>query len=339
MMTARCLLTDRRQSGSALIAVLALLFTAGIITTATVAISRMNTFDISSHLELQRSMYIAEGAANRIQFLISADANLYPGEALGYTDYAEYTHDRFLADGVEHYLDYYGTPLKFVITDALGGLNFTGTNYRDTLTMLNSNYIDDTAWTEELDILKKRLDDYRDSDDSVQEDSLESAEYEELFRAPLPRQDALQFREELLWIPGFRDLIAPDRDGRLSRVRLIPPANTVNENRGRRPSLFSADLFTLRTYTGLTEDEAKTVLEALEQWKTERRLLTDSLDAELLAGLSKFSGNESGYYTVVIEPDRRENDRPFRKLAFSYENFPIGGPENQVLKYLEWMLY
>lgn len=330
----------KNQQGSALIAVLALLFTAGILTTATVSLSKMGSFDMASHLDLQRSMYIMEGAANRIQYLVAADTNNFPGESLGYTNYEEYTHDRYLADGVEHYIDYYGTPLKFTVTDAFGGLNFTAENYRNTLSMLKSNYVDDLNWTEELDILQKRIDDYEDSDDEAQDDSMETAEYEELGQSPLPRQDQFQFREELLWIPGFREIIPPDKDGRLSRIRLIPPEGTVNELRAQMPSLFTADMFILRTYTNLSEENAQLVLDALEKWRTDREPLEDALDAEVLSALSNLSANDSGYYTVKIEPDRREKpSHVSRRLVFSYENFAIGGPENQVLKYLEWMLY
>ena len=326
------------ESGSALVAVLCLIFTAGILTTATLSISKAGAFDVNSHLDMQRSIYIAEGAANRVQFLIAADRHSYPGEVLGFTDYGEYDHDRYIADGVLHKLDYYGTPLQFTITDALGGIDFSGTNYRNTITMLTNGFITDSDWAEKLTKLRAKLDDYTDSDDNVSEEGMESGEYEEIYASPLPRNDGFQFREELLYIDGFREIIPLDKYGRLSRVRLIPPANTINERRASRPSLFTADLMTLRTYGNLTDEEAKEVLEALEEWKNNRVLLEDSLDPLLLESLSNFSGEESGYYTVIIEPDS-SHLRPFRRLVQSYEGFSIAGPTNQTLRYLEWMLF
>ena len=326
------------ESGSALVAVLCLIFTAGILTTATLSISKAGAFDVNSHLDMQRSIYIAEGAANRVQFLIAADRHSYPGEVLGFTDYGEYDHDRYIADGVLHKLDYYGTPLQFTITDALGGIDFSGTNYRNAITMLTNGFITDSDWAEKLTKLRAKLDDYTDSDDNVSEEGMESGEYEEIYASPLPRNDGFQFREELLYIDGFREIIPLDKYGRLSRVRLIPPANTINERRASRPSLFTADLMTLRTYGNLTDEEAKEVLEALEEWKNNRVLLEDSLDPLLLESLSNFSGEESGYYTVIIEPDS-SHLRPFRRLVQSYEGFSIAGPTNQTLRYLEWMLF
>lgn len=329
---------NRNERGSALVAVLCLIFTAGILTTATISIAKSGAFDVSSHLELQRSIYIAEGAGNRIQWLLAADRYSYPGETLGYTDYTEYDFDRYIADGVLHKMDYYGTPIQFTINDALGGIDFSGTNYRNAINMLTNGFVNDSDWGEKLEKLLAKITDYTDSDDNLTEDGMESGEYEEILAAPLPRNDGFQFREELLYINGFREMIPLDKHGRLSRVRLIPPENTVNSRRATRPSLFSADLLALRTYGNLTDEEAQEVLEALEEWKTNRTLLTDTLDPLLIEALSNFSGEESGYYTVVIEPDS-DAPRPFRRLVQSYEGFSIGGPENQTLKYLEWMLF
>ncbi|MBQ7396576.1 MAG: hypothetical protein IJW08_08570 [Lentisphaeria bacterium] len=327
-----------KESGSALVAVLCLIFTAGILTTATLSISKSGSFDVSSHLDMQRSVYIAEGAANRVQWLIAADRYSYPGEVLGYTDYSEYDFDRYIADGVVHKMDYYGTLLQFTINDALGGIDFSGTNYRNALTMLTNGFITDTDWAEKLEKLRAKLDDYTDSDDNLSEEGMESGEYEEIYASPLPRNDGFQFREELLYIDGFREIIPLDKYGRLSRVRLIPPENTINERRATRPSLFTADLMTLRTYGNLTDEEAQEVLEALREWKENRVLLTDSLDPLLLESLSNFSGQESGYYTIMIEPDSTA-PRPFRRLVQSFEGYSITGPTNQKLRYLEWMLF
>ena len=327
-----------KENGSALVAVLCLIFTAGILTTATISISKAGAFDVNSHLEMQRSLYIAEGAGNRIQWLLAADRYNYPGEVLGYTDYGEYDFDRYIADGVLHKMDYYGTPIQFTITDALSGMDFSGTNYRNALTMLTNGFITDSDWAEKIEKLRAKLDDYTDSDDNVSEDGMESGEYEELLSSPLPRNDGFQFREELLYIDGFREIVPLDKYGRLSRVRLIPPANTVNNRRASRPNLFTADLLTLRTYGNLTDEEAQQVLEALQEWKENRTLLTDSLDPLLIESLSNFSGEESGYYTVIIEPDSSK-PRPFRRLVQSYEGFTISGPPNQTLRYLEWMVF
>ena len=85
----------RREQGSALIAALCLIFMAGMLTATVLALSRIATFDVRAHIELQRSAYINEGVANRIQFLLAADRNVNPASTqLGELDYTEFDYDR-----------------------------------------------------------------------------------------------------------------------------------------------------------------------------------------------------------------------------------------------------
>ena len=88
----------RCENGSALVAVLCLLLTGGIITTAVLALSKTGTFTVYAHLERQKSMFVAEGVATRVQYLYAADLHLHTSEKLGETDYTEYDYDRFLCD-------------------------------------------------------------------------------------------------------------------------------------------------------------------------------------------------------------------------------------------------
>ena len=67
-----------RESGVALVAALAMLFTAGLLVTALVAVSQTSTQGIYTQTELMRSGYIAEGAGNRIRYLIEADRPAAP---------------------------------------------------------------------------------------------------------------------------------------------------------------------------------------------------------------------------------------------------------------------
>ena len=63
----------KRQSGSAFSAAIFFILGATLLTMAVLAMSKINTFTIRPHLELQRSFYINEGAANRVQWLLAAD--------------------------------------------------------------------------------------------------------------------------------------------------------------------------------------------------------------------------------------------------------------------------
>ena len=328
-----------RESGSALLAVLCLLFTAGILTTLTVAVSKEQTFNIAAQVARQRSMYTAEGVANRVQFLLAADRALYPSEFLGETDYEAAETDRFLADGLPHEIDYHGETVRFTITDTASGADFTGSNYRNSVRRLAAGREEESEWVDYLETVVERIADYIDTDDGRSGDGgLEADDYEELGRYPLPRNDALQFREELLWIPGFRRLYPVDRHGRLSPVRLIPPAGPVTLGR-LQPSLLTADADTLRALANLEDEEVDEVLEALRAWREERTPLSESLDSLLVTRLNRvFSRSESGCYTVTVEA-APETGRPFHRLVVSFAGFAVSGPSNGQFQYLEWLFF
>lgn len=328
--------SDCRQSGSALIAVLCLIFTAGMLITAVAAMSQYNTVSLAAHTALQRSFYINEGCASRIQWLIEADRTLYATAILGDMDYSDYAEDRYLADGVIHQLDYYGTPVEFVIYDAASGYDFSAQNYLNSLEWMKVGFERDTEWTDRLTQFGNRIGDYIDSDDDLAVDGMEYGEYEELGREPLPRNAAIQFREELFYLPDAVELLPPDSDGRLTLYRLIPPENTSDLS--GTPSLFSASPLLLMNYCNLTEEEAGKVMEALELWRRERIQLSDQLDTLLLNSLNSLSRQESGSYTVVIRPPQGSK-WPSRRLVFSFTASGIGGPADGTMHYLEWLWF
>ena len=165
---------------------------------------------------------------------------------------------------------------------------------------------------------------------------MEAGDYEDAMKSPLPRNDVMQFREELLYIDGFTELIPLDRHGRLSAVRLIPPAGTAALDGGA--SLFSATRQEMKLrLPDLTDEEIDSIMEALDRWRTEKILLSESLDEELLARVNaKFSTGESGVYTVMISGPAGADKRPFRKLVFTYSGHEVSGPPDRMLKFMEW---
>ncbi len=323
---------------SALVSVLCLIFTAGILTAAVLSLSKSGTFTVAAHVELQRSMLIAEGAANRVQWLLAADRNLNPNDKPGSVDYSTFEYERFMADGVRHTINYYGENVQVQVFDALRGWDMGKNNYSAVLNTV-SNQKD--AGEDVIDLceeVSQLLADYLDSDDNINERGMESADYEDAMQKPLPRNGEMQFREELLYIKGFAELFPPDKDGKLSVVRLIPPENTSDLS--GNPSLFAATREEIALkLNDLGDDELDNIMDALEKWRNDKELLSETLDEELYAQLvSKFSTVESGAYTVVISaPETPENGaRPFRKLIFTYAGFEISGPSNRLLKYMEW---
>lgn len=322
---------------AALVSVLCLIFTAGILTAAVLSLSKIGTFTVAAHVELQRSMLVAEGVAARVQWLLAADRNLNPDDKPGSVEYEAFEYDRFMADGVEHELDYYGETVRVQVFDAVSGWDMSASGYASVLSTISSQEDAGEDLVELCDEVSQLIADYLDSDENIREQGMEAGDYEDALQSPLPRNGTMLFREELLYIRGLTDLIPLDSDGRLSAVRLIPPAGTSTLE--GTPSLFSVTREAVKLrLNDLDDDGIDSIMDALKQWRTDKVLLSESLDEETLNRLyAAFSTTESGAYTVMISgPRGTGKQRPFRKLVFTYAGFEISGPTDRMLKYMEW---
>ena len=320
------------ERGSALIAALCLIFTAGMLTATVLILSQISTYDIAAHTDLQRSSYLNEGVANRVQWLLAAEQNLYPDRGLGELDYTEYDYDRYMADGVTHEMDYYGNKVYFSITDAQAGLDLSENAYTSTLQQLGAPIDTETEFIDQLSSLRDKISDYYDTNDDISLDGMEVDEYEAENMAPLPRNSSTKvLREEFFYIPGLIDLFPPDRFGRLSIIRLLrAPAGA--------PTFFTVTPLLLKVYCNLEDEEIEEVLAAREVWFKERTPLRDQLDPMLYASLGRLSWRESGTYTILIGQQEKQ-ERPTRRLAISFERFDVTGASDNNVKLIEWMQY
>lgn len=317
------------ESGAALVSALAMLATAGLLVLALVAVSRVSTVGVATYTDLMRSGYIAEGAGNRVRYLIEADRQLYGTSRAEDIKYEDYDTDRYLADSIEHEIDYYGTPVKFVITSALSGVAMTNVNALDVF-----SYDRDTesAVTDLLGEFADQLSDYIDTDDESRTDGFEVADYEGIDMNALPRNASPQFREELLWLPAAKTLLPLDKDGRLTLIRQfgIPSGN---------PSIYTVNYTMLRTMAQLEEEQAKEVLRALELWRKERTPLGDQLDELVLPQLQRsFSWDEPEYYTVTVRQAAPEG-RPTSRLVYSFRSDGVAGPSDKIATYYEYLKF
>ena len=317
------------ESGAALVSALAMLATAGLLVLALVAVSRVSTVGVATYTDLMRSGYIAEGAGNRVRYLIEADRQLYGTSRAEDIKYEDYDTDRYLADSIEHEIDYYGTPVKFVITSAQSGVAMTNVNALDVF-----SYDRDTesAVTDLLGEFADQLSDYIDTDDESRTDGFEVADYEGIDMNALPRNASPQFREELLWLPAAKTLLPLDKDGRLTLIRQfgIPSGN---------PSIYTVNYTMLRTMAQLEEEQAKEVLRALELWRKERTPLGDQLDELVLPQLQRsFSWDEPEYYTVTVRQAAPEG-RPTSRLVYSVRSDGVTGPSDKIATYYEYLKF
>lgn len=348
----------RREKGSVLIPVLAVIVSCSLIVSALMALSQLGTSGMAAHTRLQKSAYLCEGALNRAQWLVAAERASSPNTSLLYFDYADSEYDRFLTDGVEHVMDYHGTPVRFVITDAAAGLDLSRLYRRTTMRRLAADPSADTEYLDKVEQLTELLSDYVDSDDTVAEDGMESDDYLDSGRKPLPRNAELQYREELFWIPGFTELFPPDRGGRLSSVRVIPPDSMIQTGSGGRnsggrgggnssssllaqnPNLFGAGDYYLRYVCKLEEDELEQVREAIRLYQTERVSLQDSIEGTLFTKLmNNLNWSQGQTVTVIIDP-AAAGSGPSKRLAATWTiSDSVSGPTDGVVRYLEWMFF
>ena len=125
----------------------------------------------------------------------------------------------------------------------------------------------------------------------------------------------------------------------LSSVRLIAPygLNDISRN-SSNPNFFTADRFMLKVQGRLEDEEIDEVIAARDEWLKEKTKLSEQLDGLLLNRLrSRFSFNESGYFTIRIESPEKSK-RPSRRLIFTYPAFEITGPQNDMVRYYDWLM-
>lgn len=319
----------RRERGAALVAALCLIVTAGVLVGSLVSISRMSALNANGMTEWMRSQYVAEGAAARIRFLIESDRYQFNPRRPEDVDFEEYEHDRYLADGSEHVLDYYGREIRFTITDGVSGLPFQNGS---ALSTFSQNRSDETLVTDAVTLYRDRISDYMDSDDTTNEDSMEEEDYENLGMKNMPRNAAPQYREELLWIPGISEILPVDQDGRFSLIRHFRLPTSGNW------SIYSVPYSILRTRGGMTAEEAAKVLRAVKDWQINRNPMQEALDETLLPLAQRFSWTESGYYTVRISQTDGDQ-RPGARLLFTFKSDGIGGPSSKVATFIEYFRF
>ena len=341
----------RAESGIALISTLLLISTGSLIAMMVMSISKNTSFTVLPFVQLQRSYYVLEGMAQRIQFLISADRQLNgTPQQLNVDNYSDSDTERYLPDAVPHYMDYYGTPVVFTIKDAAGPVSLQGTNFQQALQQFQNFVDEENDFTDLLEDLNYLITDYIDTDDSpTDSNSWEADEYYEAGMSPLPRNGAITDRNEFAYIPGITDIFPIDEDGRLSYIRLIPPAIagvTIDGN----PDIFSVTDHWLVTACDLEENDLIELHQAIADFHSpDRTPLSESLDSDSTV-MTKINNyvrwNASGVYTVIIRPavtdaygEELESKFPGRRLVFTYTPSPVGGATNGFVPFYEWMFF
>lgn len=328
---------NKNERGAALIIVL------GLITLLSLMIVSIITFSQTSYqlsrisTDRSQSAYWAESAIARTIWMLHYDGTKHPSRSLGSQDeeLSQNNIERFLADGSFHdsKINTDGQ-VKVAIFDAVSGVDISGSNPTRYMKRNQEYFADDDQAYEDYKFFLNSIDDYVDSNDFVHlNGGFESQDYEGEGMAPLPRNYAMQYREEISWIPEFGKFFSPDHYGRLSEFRIIAPKG-MRQLRGNE-NFFSADKNQLKFRASLDDEQLSAVLKARNSWTSEKTPLSENLSPDMVSKLQQnFSFRESGYYTfiVIASPGKKMVGRVFTCTIQITNTLSLSSN----LRYYEW---
>lgn len=325
---------NKNENGIALVVVLSALIFIGVITASIVVMSKVSAYSAKTFVDRDESSYFAESVMARAQWLLMYDKSMHTNRNLGQVSLDE-TIEHYLADGVKHSITMNEIESEFAIYDMSAGYDISGKTPTKNLESMLKIYNDEPDKREEFQTFLNRVKDYVDTNDLLRNNGFERTDYANSELVPLPRNDIMQYREEMLFIPNFTDYFKIDDLGRLSGFTIIPPNGLRYSN--KQINFFSASKDTLSSKTSYDETQLNLIIEARDRWKNEKIPLSESLDPDVVGALkSKFSFKESGYYTLIIDTSVNTESAK-RKLIVSfkgYKSIPKGG-----IQYYEWILY
>ena len=325
----------RDEKGAALITVLCFIVLVAMVTASAVTVSQISNYTSRTFADRSVSAYLAEGVAARIQWLIMADKKKFSSRVLGETEYDREAQERFLADGTLHKIDYYGTEIDATIFDMSSGYDISDDNPAKQLESQKLSFADNSELKEDFSAFIDCLKDYVDKDDFLQMKGMEKSAYTAKGLYPLPRNGRMQFKEEIMLIPGFGKFFQPDNYGRIPSFRVIPPINM--QKIGQNNDFFSASRELIMSRCAFSVEQTAKIIEAREKWKSERIPLSKNLDAGVLSTLkSKFSFNESGFFTILVEASLGQNRAKRILVASMQVGIQVTAPGT---RYYEWISY
>ncbi|MGE4301837.1 MAG: hypothetical protein AB7F40_09585 [Victivallaceae bacterium] len=277
------------ERGIALIAVLGTLAVLSVVAAAVVASSQTGRMLTSGAVRRMDAVYVEESAAAIIIWRIADDRAKNAARTAGTVITGI---ERFQADGRPHTVG----DCTVRIYDANSGLSVSGSDPAGVFSYLKIRHVSDPAMLTALDDFTNRISDYVDSDDFLRPNSYERADYELSQKPRLPRNGVLQYREELLWIPGGEAFFEADESGVLTAFNQVGIT-------GGRPHFLSAPLRLIQDKCGFDANEMATVKNGIEQM-TDQGIAFDEAFKPYPGIREKlrqeFSMSESGTYLLKI---------------------------------------
>jgi hypothetical protein len=247
--------------------------------------------------ERQALRYAAESAADRAFWRHLVDRRLYADRTLGVPSAEREAKqaEAWMMDGRPHRIE--GTTCTVRLYDALQGISFAGNQPGQELREQGDP--EDNEQREAIDTFLDIVADYVDPDDQTHLRGMERGGYEAEGWPGLPRDAPLQFREEIYWLPGWREVL-------YGPVQIIPPPgiNTApRQGAASKPPFFSSAPALIQRVLRCSDAERELILAARAACVQDGMTLDVSLnDPELLGRIrSSFSLTESVAVSVVVD--------------------------------------
>lgn len=280
----------RRERGMALVLVLGVLAATLLMVAHLMLVSEIIAKEALVAVRRSELRYQAESAADHGFWMHLTDRRLFSNRKLGdsidarlsVTDFEPWMMDRrphpVFEDSCEVYLLTVDRGFRVDRPEAL----------KDTV---------DPEDTERVEVINRFLDvlgDYVDKDDFRKLYGLERDDYEAAGLPMLPRNNAMQFREEIYWLENWTEVIT---DG----VTIIPPRGKSFLATATKPSFFSSSDGYIQSLLSLHDSELDEIRAAREQWAEHGTPLNESLSPDLFLQIqSNFSFVEPNVALITV---------------------------------------
>ncbi len=331
---------NNNESGIALIIVLSFLMLVALITATVVMVSQISNIGMAVNVGRGYSAYTAEGATARLQWLIMGQQSINPnGIANGpiqFNSIGQQNNNPYQPDGKPITIQYYNDTVTVEIYDMASGYNISGFSPSQSLSPINSTFFLNGNLGQQFNIVLTRMDDYVRENLGASPNGISRQQYTQLGLSPLPRSDKMQFRDEVLWIPGAIQFFEPDQNGRLSIFNIIPPNGMYFYS--NQISFYSATKEEIMAQCKYSEEQAANIIAMRNQWMSSNQgSLYDFIPPDIMGTLkNNFSFNGSGYYTLIVKA--KENGSLVERMLIISVQIQSNFFGNAI-QYYEYQLY
>ena len=272
-----------RERGMALVMVLGVLAVTLLMVVHVMTVCEVISKEAYVTCRRSQLRYVAEAAADHALWMHITDRRLYSDRELGKSDESRVNETDFepwMADRREHQL--YGSNTYAYIAGVDKSIRLDKTD-----TFKRNVDMEDTDTLELIDNFCDVLADYTDSDTNVRLNGKEEGDYEGEGLYAMPRDGAMQFKEEVYWLDGWDKVITGE-------ITIIPPnKKTLKETEDGKVSFFSVSAAEMQSDLDCTDEELNEILEARRRWTEESVPLDESLSSDMYYNIkSKYSFTE-----------------------------------------------